>query len=180
MVLARKSLETGMHNATLIAVSLLVMVNALPSSASAKPRCTGVFKRSCLKQLFRCFKPAGSCTSETEVSSDFMQTNVTTCWENGAAILSSFDVQTRTGTLAVTDARNKVCATATVVPTETGVESTYVRGRRSWIIATAGDGTLTVTCPNRKVETYAVADLAQAKPGCIGRAAAPCQIGSCP
>jgi hypothetical protein len=94
--------------------------------------------------------------------------------------VSSFDGQTRAGTLAVTDARGKVCATATVVPTETGVESTYVRGRRSWIIATAGDGTLTVTCPNRKVETYAVADLAQAQPGCIGRAAAPCQIGSCP
>jgi hypothetical protein len=169
-----------MHSTTLFAVSLFVIVNALPSTVSARPRCTGVFAKSCLKQLFRCFTPAGSCTTETEVSSDFLQTSVTTCWENGAATVSTFDVQTRTGTLAVTNAKGKVCAMATVVSTETGVESTYVRKRRSWIISTAGDGALTVTCPNRKVETYSVEDLAGAQPGCTGRAGAACQTGSCP
>lgn len=168
-----------MHHVTLIVVSL-VLLHALPGTASATPRCTGVFKRSCLKQLFSCFKPAGSCTTETEVALDSLQTSVTTCWENGASTVSAFHAPTRMGTLTVNTTKGTVCTKASVVSTASGVESTYVRRKRSWILRVTGDGSMTVTCPTGKVETYGIADLAQAHSGCIGRAAAPCQIGSCP
>jgi hypothetical protein len=161
-----------------IAASLLALALVLPSAAAGRPRCAGVFKKTCLKSLFSCFKPVGACTIETEPAPDFLHTSVTTCWENGASTVSAFDVGTGTGTLTVRNARGQVCTTASVVSTGDGVASTYVRGRRHWIISTAGDGAMIVTCPSGRVEHYAAADLAQA-PGCLGRSATPCQAGSC-
>jgi hypothetical protein len=169
-----------MRTAPSIGVSILVIALALPSVATARPRCTGAFKKSCLKTLFSCFKPAGACTTQTDLSPDVLQTSVTTCWENGASTVSAFDIQSGTGTLTVRNANGKVCTTASVVSTADGLASTYVRRRKQWVIRTAHDGTLTVTCPSGRTETYAVLDLAQAQPGCLGRAATPCRAGSCP
>jgi hypothetical protein len=171
--------EPVMRTTPSIGISLLALALVLPSVAAAKPRCAGAFKKTCLKTLFSCFKPVGACTTETTLSPDFLHTSVTTCWENGTFTVSAYDVQTRTGTLTVANGKGKVCTTASVVSDEVGVESTYVRGRKRWVISTANDGTLIVTCPSGRVETYPVADLAQAQPGCLGRSAAPCRAGSC-
>lgn len=161
-----------------IGASLLALALVLPNAASARPRCAGVFKKTCLKTLFSCFKPAGACTTETTPSPDFLHTSVTTCWENGASTVSAFDAQAGTGTLTVRNARGKVCTTASVASTADGVVSTYVRGQRHWVISTAQDGALTVTCPSGRVEHYAAADLAQAR-ACLGGSPTPCQAGSC-
>lgn len=161
-----------------IGVALLA-VAAAPATAVAKPRCSGVFKKSCLKKLFKCFDPSGACTSQSQISEDFSQSTATTCWENGARSTSVFAIAAGSGTLTATNSKGKVCTTATFTSSEGGVESTYTRKGKQWVLRSTSDG-LSVTCPNGKTETYTPEDLAAPQPRCTGYSGATCQIGICP
>lgn len=157
----------------------LLAVAAAPPTALAKPRCTGVFKKSCLKKLFKCFDPSGACTSQSQLSDDLSQATATTCWENGARSTTVFVIATGTGTLTATNSKGKVCTTATSTSSPAGVETTYTRKGKQWVVGSSIGG-LSVTCPNGKTETYTPPDLAIPQPRCTGASGATCQIGTCP
>lgn len=161
-----------------IGVALLSLA-ALRTTADARLSCTGPFKKSCLRKLFRGFNPSGSCAVDTEMAADFSAVQVTVCWANGVTSTITSNLATRAGGLTVKNSRGKVITTGSVNPTTSGTETTYTRKGSRWILRVESDGSLAVTCPSGKVEAYTASELARGRPGCTGTSAA-CTPGSCP
>ena len=163
-----------MRRIVFVVSALLVSV----SIAAATPPCTGPMAKSCIKKLFRCFKPKGACVGELVISATAVQTRQ--CWDNGARIL--IDADAGGGTVQYRGARGRRCLLgALVVANGDGGAFVFKRKRKTWTVRSGDPDGLVVTCPDGKAETY-TEDEVNAEPASCGgfSAGTVCTMGACP
>jgi hypothetical protein len=121
---------------------LLLLAVVAPAGAMC------VFKKSCTRKAFKCFRPKGTCSQDVSDAG-----SETLCWSNGARISSASGVTTILGR------KGKPCVTGTLQQASTGEsEVAYVRHGKTWVLRNNFDGTRSFICPDGKVETYSTDD----------------------
>src|SRR5262245_47211713 len=159
-----------MHLATRVFTWSLALLLVLGIGAPAGAKC--VFKKSCARKAFACFRPKGPCNQDTSTDG-----SATLCWKNKASITSA------SGAITVLGRKGKACLTGTIQQ-GTGGESevAYTRGGKTWVLRNNLDGTRSFVCPNGKVETY-TADEFRSGIACgripVFAAGSACTSGSC-
>jgi hypothetical protein len=136
---------------------LLLSLGTLPADAArATPRCTGPFKGTCLRSLFRRFDAAGTCTGDLGPASESGEQTLTLCWRNGATQVSTFDPGSRSWSVIYRNSRGRAVARNTTVVTDTALESTFERIGKRWTVSRsiADPDAITVVCPNGRTEAY--------------------------
>jgi hypothetical protein len=142
-----------------------------------------------MKQLFRCFDPAGGCTDDRSRASENIYT---ICWDNGAKVVSTVTSDNlptgdQTGTTTRINSRGKVCVEGTYttvpLPLPMFIEDTYARKGKRWVVRRTPleDPALVVTCPSGRTETYLHETInGKGRPRCDGFPNQPCRQGVCP
>src|SRR5262245_15599769 len=136
---------------------LLIWLGTLPTDAArATPRCTGPYKRTCLRPLFRHFDAAGTCMGDLGPASETGEQTLTVCWQNGATEVGTFDPGSRSWSVIYRNSRGRDVARYTTVRTDTSLESIFERRGKRWTVSRAlGDpDAITVVCPNGRTEAY--------------------------
>jgi hypothetical protein len=162
-----------MRRIPLILTSLILSAGV----ATAAPPCTGPMAKSCIKKLFKCFKPKGTCVGELRFSPTGVQTRQ--CWDNGARIL--IDASATSGTVQYLGARGKRCLRGTLaLASDDSGAFVFTRKRKTWTVRSTDADELVVTCPDGKTEIYTEAEVDQEPPSCGGFSGAGCTMGNCP
>lgn len=160
--------------------TLLLLTSLILSAgvAAAAPPCTGPMAKSCIKKLFKCFKPKGACAGELLLSPTGVQT--VQCWDNGARVL--IDAGATGGAVQYLGARGRRCLRgAVVVESEDSAAFVFARKRKRWTIRSNEADEILITCPDGKTEVYTEAEVNMEPPSCGGLSAgATCQLGDCP
>lgn len=164
-------------------VALLISLAILSADAApAMPRCTGPFKGTCLRRLFRHFDAAGTCVGNLGPVSDSGAQTLTQCWRNGATVVGTFDPASESWSVVYRNSRGKAVARNTTIVTSTAFESTFKRRGKRWIVRrpVSDPDEIDVTCPDGRTETYSstVVLNTPAEPRCTGMDF--CPPGPCP
>jgi hypothetical protein len=164
-------------------LALLSVVTMPLDTAQATPRCTGPFKGTCLRPLLRHFDAAGTCAADQGPVSESGAQTLTLCWRNGATVVGTFDPASQSWAVVHRSSHGKVVARSTTVVSPTGVESTFNRRGRRWIVRRPVPDPFgfDVTCPNGRTETYSAGLILNtpSQPRCIGGIVG-CPPGPCP
>jgi hypothetical protein len=160
--------------------TLLILIPLFLSAgvAAAAPPCTGPMAKSCIKKLFKCFKPKGTCMGELLLSPTGVRT--LQCWDNGARV--QIDAGPTSGTVQYLGARGRRCLRGAIA-VESPDSATFVfkRKRKTWTMRGNEADEIVITCPDGTTEVYTEAEVNMEPPSCGGLSAgAACQMGDCP
>lgn len=157
----------------ILAVSLL----GQPAGVLAAPACVGPMQKSCVKPLFKCFKPKGTCSGEFVMGPTGVVT--TQCWANGAR--REIAATLEGGTIVYRGARGKRCLKGEVVVEGEQSWFRFKKGRKVWTLRRGEQDEMVVTCPDGRVEQYTQDQLNAEATSCGALSdASACPLGTCP